>query len=103
MGSPPPEDGPPLEEQEQQVIDAGFEPAPTGSALCGFAIPPLFFFNLNIPAIPPLPDFPPLLFFALSLNCDLDNPLDADLSFGGGRVSQVDSDADPDDDNAPDT
>lgn len=94
MGSPPPEDAPPPEQQEQQVVDAGFKPSPSGNLLCGFGIP-LFIFNLKLPTFkfPPF-DFPPKLFFALSLNCDLSNPIDAEVSFGGGRVSQ--SDANPD-------
>jgi hypothetical protein len=71
----------------------GFEPAPTGASLCGFGIPG---FSLSIK----LPSFslPSISFslptFALGLNCDLSNPLS--VGFGGGRVSGVDPDADPD-------
>lgn len=93
MGAPPPKDAPPPEEQEQKVIDATFDPAPKGGALCGFGFPT---FSLTIaipfPAFPP--PFPPPLNLALALNCDLDDPLDADLSFGGGRVAQPPPDPD---------
>lgn len=86
MGSPPPPDAPPPEEQEQQVIDASFEPAPTGGALCGFGIPS-FTLSIAIP-FPPFPPELPNFNLSLALVCDLDDPLDAELSFGGGRVSQ---------------
>lgn len=92
MGSPPPADAPPPEQQEQQVVDATFEPSPEGGALCGFGFP-LFNLSLNIPGFE-IPVFPPPLNLTLALVCDLDDPIDADLSFGGGRVPQ--SQIDPD-------
>lgn len=92
----PPRDDPPPEEQDQDIVDAGFEPSPTGSALCGFGFP-IFVLSINIPffQFPPA-GFPPTLNLALALNCDLDDPIDAELSFGGGRVSSQDEDADED-------
>ena len=96
MGSPPPPDAPPPEEQEQQVVDATFEPSPSGAALCGFGIP-LFNLSINIPGFGFPPPFPPPLNLALALVCDLDDPIDADLSFGGGRVAQPIDDPDEQD------
>ena len=93
MGSPPPKNNPPPEEQDQQVIDATFEPSPTGGALCGFGIP-LFTISIKIPFPPFPPPWPPQLNLALALVCDLDDPLDAELSFGGGRVAQPQPDPD---------
>lgn len=88
MGSPPPEDAPPPAQQEQQIVEAGFEPSPKGASLCGFGFPS-FNFAINIPGFK-LPDIPPKFFFALSLNCDLSNPIDVDVGFGGGRASTRD-------------
>lgn len=87
MGSPPPPDAPSAGVQDQEVIDASFEPSPTGASLCGFGLPS-FSLTLNIPFPPFPPKFPPQLNLALGINCDLDNPIDAELSFGGGRVPQ---------------
>ena len=99
----PIEDAPPPEEQDQSIVDAGFEPSPTGNTLCGFGFP-TFFLTANIPGFQfPPPGFPPTLNLALSLNCDLSDPLSAELSFGGGRVSTQDVGSDPDDDTSPDT
>jgi hypothetical protein len=94
MGSPPPKDYPPPAEQAAVEADAGFAPSPTGSALCGFAIPPSFTFNVSFNFQLPSFDFPPKFFFGLSLNCDLDNPIGASAGFGGGRKSQQDPDPD---------
>lgn len=92
MGSPPPPDAPSVSEQASASADIGFEPSPTGTSICGFKIPPVFTFNISF-RLPSLKfDFPPLFFFALSLNCDLSNPIDAEVGFGGGRVSTSDSD-----------
>lgn len=94
MGSPPPKNFPSPEEQDVVEADAGFKPSPTGSALCGFAIPPTFTFNVSFNNALPSFDFPPKFFFGLSLNCDLSNPIDAEIGFGGGRVPQQDPDPD---------
>lgn len=92
----PPRDAPLPEVQTQAAIDASFEPSPTGAQLCGFGIPG-FSFSISIPGfVFPPPGFPPVLNLALALNCDLDNPIDAEVSFGGGRVSQQDPDPDED-------
>jgi hypothetical protein len=88
MGYAPPTDYPDPSEQASVEATASFEPSPSGSSLCGFTIPPVFSFGLTlyVPGFPPaLPSFP--FAFSLSLNCDLSNPIDADFSFGGGRVS----------------
>jgi hypothetical protein len=94
MGVAPPPNFPPPAEQDQDIVDAGFKPSPTGASLCGFGLP-VFFLSIKIPGFkfPPF-DFPPKLNLSLSLNCDLSNPIDAELSFGGGRVSQQDPDPD---------
>lgn len=92
MGSPPPPDAPPPGEQDQQVVDATFEPSPTGGSLCGFGFPS-FSLSVNIPGFQ-FPPALPQLNLSLALVCDLDDPLDADLSFGGGRVAQPLNDPD---------
>jgi hypothetical protein len=95
MGTPPPADAPPVEEQEQDLVDAGFAPGPPAASLCGFVFPTFtFHLKFNIPFPPPFP-FPPKFFFSFGLNCDLNNPLalDAGASVpGGGRVSTADPD-----------
>lgn len=74
--------------------DASFGPSPTGTTICGFAIPPTFSFNISF-KLPGIGfEFPPKFFFGLSLNCDLSDPIDAEFGFGGGRVSSKDPDAD---------
>jgi hypothetical protein len=66
---------------------ASFQPGPTGLEICGFKIPG-FEFSLNFRLqLPPL-IFPPPLFFALALRCDLSNPIDVDFGPGGGRVAK---------------
>lgn len=97
MGFAPPEDAPPPEAQDAASADAGFEPAPSGAEICGFAIPTFNFnlgFNLGLPSF----DFPPAFFFALSLQCDLSDPISADAGFGGGRVGNDQLEKDPEDD-----
>jgi len=95
MGFPPPPDAPAPDVQAGIQADASFEPSPVGASLCGFQIPPTFSFSLAV-FLPPFPPELPLPFnFALSLNCDLSNPIDAEFSFGGGRVS---TGPDPNDD-----
>lgn len=98
MGSAPPKDYPSPSQQNQASADAGFEPSPTGSALCGFGVPS-FTFKLALPALK-LPfdiEFPPKLSYGIALKCDLSDPLDAKFGFGGGRKPNV-PDADPFDD-----
>jgi hypothetical protein len=92
MGFAPPEDAPPPEEQEQEAVEAGFQPSPTGATVCGFGFP-IFVFDLNIFVAFPSFEFPTFDFF-VQLNCDLSNPIDADFEFGGGRVGQSDVDSD---------
>ena len=94
MGFPPPPDAPSLEDQASASADASFEPSPSGATLCGFGFP-TFTFNLTfrLPAFPPFA-FPPLFNFLIQLNCDLSDPIDAEFSFGGGRVGTQDPDAD---------
>ena len=86
MGFPPAPDAPSLPEQDSIGASISFQPSPTGLELCGFKIPG-FSFNISF-KLPKLPsfDFPPLFFFALSLKCDLSNPISADFGFGGGRT-----------------
>lgn len=95
MGAPPPPDAPPPEVQDAVQADISFEPSPTGASICGFGIPS-FTFNLAlfIPPFPPFP-FPPTINFFIGLVCDLSNPLSANFSFGGGRVSNINPEADP--------
>lgn len=95
MGFPPPPDGPSVPDQISAGVSASFEPTTPGIlAICGFKIPG-FSFNLSFKLpIPPLP-FPPLFWFALSLKCDLANPIEAEVGFGGGRVGTKGLNADP--------
>src|SRR5690606_4725338 len=92
MGTAPPPDAPPPEEQDQVRVEGGFEPSPTGNALCGFGFP-FFGIGITIPGF----NFPivfPILNLALSLNCDLSDPIDGEFGFGGGRVGSKDVDQD---------
>lgn len=84
MGFPPPPNAPSLTEQSVISADLSFPPAPTGASLCGFE-PPGFVFHVgfSLPVFPPSFDFPPTLFFALPLTCDLSDPLPT--VSGGGR------------------
>lgn len=86
----PPKDAPPPEEQDQDIVNAGFSNTDeTGNAICGFGIP-TFFFSVNLPDFgfpPQLPQFQ----FSISLNCDIGNPVDASVGFGGGRVGTTDT------------
>jgi hypothetical protein len=93
MGSPPPPDAPAVDVQTGIVAEASFEASPTGPQLCGFGLPS-FSLSINIPFPPFPPPFPPPLNLVLALVCDLDNPIDAELSFGGGRVAQPIEDPD---------
>lgn len=96
MGSPPPPDAPPPETQDAITADASFEASPPAASLCGFGLPTFSFsIKLFIPPFPP--PFPPNLALFLSLNCDLNDPLDAELSFGGGRVPLTQPDPDEQD------
>ncbi len=85
MGFEPPTDAPSLPAQAAASASIGFAPSPSGLTLCGFAFPSFTFsLNFRLPGLPKFA-FPPLFFFALSLKCDLANPVDADFGFGGGR------------------
>jgi len=92
--SEPPRDAPPPEQQEDSLVEATFEPSPTGPELCGFGAP-TFGLSLNLPpfSFPP-PFWPPVLNLAIGLNCDLSDPIDAQFEFGGGRVGTSDVDQD---------
>lgn len=94
LGASPPTAGASVGDQASASASASFEPAPTGATLCGFGIP-AFKFNLSfkIPKFPPFP-FPPNFAFFLQLKCDLSNPIDAGVSFGGGRVGTTGVDVD---------
>jgi hypothetical protein len=71
-------------------------PSPSGFELCGFKFPPIFNFNISFNFSFPFDfQFPPTFFFAISLKCDLSDPLDVDFGFGGGRVGSRDLNADP--------
>jgi hypothetical protein len=89
-GTAPPKDAPPVAEQDVVTADVGFPPSPTATDICGLAFPPTFSFSISLNI--PFPNFKlPLPFnFALSLTCDLENPVDAEVSFGGGRKSTGD-------------
>jgi hypothetical protein len=95
MGFAPPDDAPPPDEQAAVEAEAGFAPSPTGASLCGF-VGPVFTLSLSfkLPALPTISL--PVFDFMITPNCDLSNPIDADFSFGGGRVGQTDPDADDD-------
>jgi hypothetical protein len=84
-GSPPPPDAPSVSAQDLVQVDLSFPPSPTAADICGFKIPPSFNFSLSFNI--PFPNFKlPLPFnFSLSLKCSLSDPLDAEVSFGGGR------------------
>lgn len=91
-GSPPPEDAPSPEAQDQQAVDASFEASPSGTVLCGFPIPGFSFsLSFNLPAFPFT--FPPQFSLPLSLSCDLAQTFDE--PDGGGRVGDLGLDADP--------
>lgn len=95
MGAVPPVDLPSPSDQAGADASVGFAPSPTGLSICGFAFPSFQFqFVFHLPKFPPF-DFPPKFSYFLALNCDLSSPLEADFSFGGGRVSTGTS---PDDD-----
>lgn len=95
MGTAPPVDAPPPEQQAAVDADAGFAPSPSGPSICGFGFPSFFWsFSFRLPKFPPF-DFPPKFNFFLALNCDLSDPFEASFEFGGGRVSTGTS---PDDD-----
>jgi len=67
-----------------------FEPSPSGASICGFQFPPIFNFSLSFNfKFPPFP-FPPTFDFFLGLKCDLSDPFDASVGFGGGRVGTSD-------------
>lgn len=74
------------------AVSADFGVSVPGFSICGFTFPGFNFnlsFNLSLILSLSLSfDFPPKFFFALSLNCDLSNPIDGDFGFGGGRVGQ---------------
>lgn len=93
MGSPPPPDAPSVEDQVEASAEASFEASPPSASLCGFGLP-TFSFSLSII----LPPFPPTFNFSLflALNCDLEDPLDAEIEFGGGRQPTVSPDPDED-------
>ncbi len=95
MGFPPPPDAPDVPTQVSIGISASFEPTTPGLlAMCGFKIPG-FGFNLTFTfQLPPF-QFPPLFFFALALKCDLANPIEAEVGFGGGRIGTSGLNADP--------
>lgn len=93
MGFPPPPDAPAPSEQAAVEASAGFQPSPSGTSLCGFGLPG-FAFNLSFRLPFAIPPFPPPFNFSLGLVCSLSDPIDAEFGFGGGRVPQVDADAD---------
>jgi hypothetical protein len=96
MPDVPPPDAPDLPTQNAASLEAGFQPSPTGAELCGFGIPG-FTLTISLPPFDFPPPFPPPLALLLGLSCDLDDPLDAELSFGGGRVSAPETDPDEED------
>lgn len=98
MGTPPPPDAPSPEQQGIVSADVSFPPSPSAADICGFKIPPSFDFSLSLNI--PFPNFQlPLPFnFSLSLKCDLNDPLDAEVSFGGGRVATGDNSSEERDD-----
>ncbi len=93
MGHAPPPDAPPPDEQDTAQVDAGFAPSPTGNVLCGFGFP-FFGFGLTLPGFDLPPVSLPNLNLALSLNCNLSDPIDGQFGFGGGRVGSKDVDQD---------
>jgi hypothetical protein len=91
-----PPDAPDLPTQLAAGVSASFQPTTPGIlAMCGFKIPG-FDFSLSFLLLLPGFDFPPSFFFlfALSLKCDLANPLEASVAFGGGRSPSYVADLD---------
>lgn len=86
VGTPPAPDAPSLEGQASANASIEFPPSPSAADICGFKIPPRFTFNLSVQL--PIPNFKlPLPFnLSIALKCDLSDPLDAEVSFGGGRT-----------------
>lgn len=97
MGSPPPVDFPPPDQQASASVDLGFQPSPSGALLCGFGLP-LFLFNASfrLTGFPPFA-FPPTFAFFIGLNCDASKPIDASFSFGGGRKPNIPPSGDAED------
>ena len=95
MGYFPPANAPSPSDQASASASAGFAPSPAGPSLCGFQLP-LFSYNIgfHLPKFPPFP-FPPTFSFFIGLSCNLDQPFSASFGFGGGRVTTVDPDSDP--------
>lgn len=91
MGTPPPPDAPSPGQQAIVQADVSFPPSPSAADICGFKIPPTFTLNLALNI--PFPNYKlPLPFnFSLGLKCDLNDPLDAEVSFGGGKKPTGDS------------
>lgn len=86
-GVPPPPDLPAPAPGDSPLVsaDASFPPSPDATDICGFKIPPTFVFSISLNI--PFPSFQlPNFQFALSLKCDLDDPIGAEVSFGGGRL-----------------
>ncbi len=79
-------DAPPLVAQFDASAAVAFQPTLPGIlALCGFTLPGFSFsISFSISFILPIPDF--FLLFGLSLNCDLANPIEGTVAFGGGRL-----------------
>jgi hypothetical protein len=96
MGTAPPVNLPPPEDNAGVDADAGFEPSPSGASICGFGFPTFaFHFAFILPKFPPF-EFPPKFNFFLALNCDLSDPFESKFAFGGGRQSTgTDPDEDP--------
>ena len=87
-GVPPPPDAPPLEAQISVSLSLSFDPGLSGLEICGFAIPGFSFsLSFSLELILPDFDFPPSLFFALSLPCGLGIALS--LPSGGGRAGTL--------------
>lgn len=93
-GFPPPEDAPSVADQQAAASPVGLVEAPTGTSLCGLAIPG-FAFNLTFRIPNPIDAFafPPAFAFPVGLKCDLDDPIDA--PFGGGRQGTLGLQDDP--------
>ena len=99
MGTAPPPDAPPVDDQIAVEAGASFSPGPTAASICGFAFPPIFKLNFGF-KLPPLPSLSLSFNFSIGINCSLDNPFDvsAGVKYGGGRKAS--GPRDPDDKDA---